>query len=177
MKATRRATVQQSVKNLLQRSPAFIGLPADRRSQIARDTVSVATYLTELPEGTDGLGELVQEVDFPAFVGDLIKGVFQSIVTSSIDQMKAYAKLVASVAKSVDQFADENISDKQARDFLAERSPGLKIDPRKLKAKPRALKRLATTRQQLLATMVLMGINRIVVTDGKISARKKAQSY
>ncbi len=30
---------------------------------------------------------------------------------------------------------------------------------------------LATGRQQLLATMVLMGINRIVVTDGKISAK------
>ncbi|MGH7454300.1 MAG: hypothetical protein ACRENG_23295 [bacterium] len=30
---------------------------------------------------------------------------------------------------------------------------------------------LATSRQQLLATMVLMGINRIVVTDGHISAK------
>jgi hypothetical protein len=30
---------------------------------------------------------------------------------------------------------------------------------------------LATSRQQLLATMVLMGINRIVVTDGKIQAK------
>ncbi len=30
---------------------------------------------------------------------------------------------------------------------------------------------LATSRQQLLATMVLMGINRIVVTDGRISAK------
>lgn len=30
---------------------------------------------------------------------------------------------------------------------------------------------LATSRQQLLATMVLMGINRIIVTDGRISAK------
>jgi len=30
---------------------------------------------------------------------------------------------------------------------------------------------LATSRQQLLATLVLMGINRIVVTDGKIQAK------
>ena len=30
---------------------------------------------------------------------------------------------------------------------------------------------LATSRQQLLATMVLMGINRIVITDGKIQAK------
>jgi hypothetical protein len=35
---------------------------------------------------------------------------------------------------------------------------------------PAARKRMAMDRQQLLATMVLMGINRLIVTDGKISA-------
>ena len=35
---------------------------------------------------------------------------------------------------------------------------------------PAARKRMAIDRQQLLLTLVLMGINRIVVTDGKISA-------
>jgi hypothetical protein len=36
---------------------------------------------------------------------------------------------------------------------------------------PAAQQQLATGRQQLLATLVLMGINRIVVTDGKIQAK------
>lgn len=36
---------------------------------------------------------------------------------------------------------------------------------------PAARTQLATSRQQLLATLVLMGINRIIVTDGKIAAR------
>lgn len=36
---------------------------------------------------------------------------------------------------------------------------------------PAARTQLATGRQQLLATMVMLGINRIVVTDGKISAK------
>ena len=36
---------------------------------------------------------------------------------------------------------------------------------------PAAQTQLATGRQQLLATMVMMGINRIVVTDGKIQAK------
>jgi hypothetical protein len=36
---------------------------------------------------------------------------------------------------------------------------------------PAARTHIATGRQQLLATMVLMGINRIVVTDGKIQAK------
>jgi hypothetical protein len=35
---------------------------------------------------------------------------------------------------------------------------------------PAARRRMAMDRQQLLATMVLMGINRLIVTDGKISA-------
>jgi hypothetical protein len=39
------------------------------------------------------------------------------------------------------------------------------------KVVPAARTQLATSRQQLLATMVLMGINRIVVTDGRISAK------
>jgi hypothetical protein len=36
---------------------------------------------------------------------------------------------------------------------------------------PAARTQLATSRQQLLATMVLMGLNRIVVTDGRIQAK------
>ena len=36
---------------------------------------------------------------------------------------------------------------------------------------PAARVQLATSRQQLLATMVLMGINRIIVTDGRIAAK------
>jgi hypothetical protein len=36
---------------------------------------------------------------------------------------------------------------------------------------PAARTQLATSRQQLLATMVLMGINRIIVTEGRISAK------
>jgi hypothetical protein len=38
---------------------------------------------------------------------------------------------------------------------------------------PAARDNLASNRQQLLATMVLMGINRIIVTDGKINAKLK----
>jgi len=34
-----------------------------------------------------------------------------------------------------------------------------------------AKRRIAIDRRQLLATMVMMGINRVVVTDGKIVAK------
>ena len=172
-------------------------------------------------EGAEVAGMLLQKVNFPDFCAKLIQGVFHAIVQSSIEQMEAYGKLVASVAKSINQFRDENVSDNQGRDHLVEQFPDLfKLgsadggdfmgtsggsEPRvQLKDgvdEDHALNRvnaslptpvqsmdltdadnegalvqsartqLATSRQQLLATMVLMGINRIVVTDGKIQAK------
>ena len=166
-----KVAVRLAARDLLDRNPAFSSLPASRRDQIARDTIKVTSYLAELPKGTDGSGQRVLEVSFPGFVADLMKGVFDAILKASIDQMKAFARLIAAVAKSLEQFRDQNISDNQARDFLTEQFPDLKLDPPKLKARPPA-RRLATSRQQLLATMVLMGINRVVVTDGRIRARK-----
>ncbi len=160
-------------------------------------------------QGATTYTEMVKRVNFPSFVSGLIDGVFNSIVTSSIKQMEAYAKLVENVAKSVDQFMKENISENSARDYLANRYPDhLQVDTTAakpvLKPKdgaddsdlpdffkdlglkqpvtsldqdtteqvlvPAARQRMAMDRQQLLATMVLMGINRLVVTDGHIQA-------
>lgn len=154
-------------------------------------------------QGVEEFGNLVQKVDFPNFVSGLVQGVFNAVVTASIQQMNAYAEMLAAVAKSVDQFAQDHISDDAARDFVAQRHGStferddagrLKLRgdqdgaeaARALKVKPgtdlsseegeRALVasaklEMARSRQQLLATMVLMGINRIVVTNGKINAK------
>lgn len=46
-------------------------------------------------------------VDFPTFVANLIEGVFNAVVSASIQQMDAYAELVQSVAKSLNDFVDE----------------------------------------------------------------------
>jgi hypothetical protein len=128
-----------------------------------------------LPDGTDAFGKLVDEVNFPAFVGDLLKGVFEAIVTTSIDQMKAYAELVAEVTKSLGKFSDENITDQHARDFLVDQLPNLfEVAARGPRPVLPAKRRPATGRQQLLATMVLMGINRIVVTDSKKKTAPKS---
>lgn len=177
-------------------------------------------------EGAEVAGMLLQKVNFPTFVSSLIEGVFHAIVKASIEQMEAYGQLVASVAKSLNTFRDENVSVNQGRDHLVDQFPDLfqismgdeggfgggfgggSEGPRvKLQDgvdEDKALSRvneslpleggplksldldddeteqrlvqaartqLATSRQQLLATMVLMGINRIVVTDGKIQAK------
>jgi hypothetical protein len=176
-------------------------------------------------EGVEQFGQLVQKVDFPKFVGGLIRNVFQAIVESSIEQMRAYGDLIANVAKSVDQFMQDNISVGAGRDWLAQRYPetlGVEAssgseafaeegaeaatttttqlaahgeDPesrltdisRELNVEPpvtdvsdpnaelrlvtAARLQMARSRQQLLASMVMLGINRIVVTDGSINAK------
>jgi hypothetical protein len=170
-------------------------------------------------EGAAVAGEFLKQVNFVDFVSGLIDGVFHSIVTSSIEQMQAYSKMVADVAKSLDQFRDENTTEDDGKDHLMEQFPDVFdmgmddfSDSKKPVLKLRddvdqdsALKRvqnslggyaeggidsidvsdpeaqaklitaarshIATARQQLLATMVLMGLNRIVVTTGKISAK------
>lgn len=180
--------------------------------------------------GAGAYTSMIQKVNFPRFVAGLVDGVFNAIVSSSIRQMEAYSTLVSNVAKSVDEYMKDNISENQARDYLADKYPqhlkvdtkaqggpklvpvkqqggahgrpprggpraqalagaaqpempdfmkdlGLPAPVRKIDQKtaeeellPAARKRMAMDRQQLLATMVLMGINRLIVTDGKISA-------
>jgi len=160
-------------------------------------------------QGADAFTEMIQKVDFPQFVAGLIDGVFNAIVHSSIKQMEAYAELVKNVSKSADQYMKDNVSENNARDYLAERYPDhFEIDisgdkPRARKREgadeddlpdlqsdlgldeavtsldddvieeklvPAARRRMALDRQQLLATMVMMGVNRLVVTNGTIEA-------
>lgn len=179
-------------------------------------------------EGAEVAGMLLQKVNFPTFVSSLVEGVFHAIVKATIEQIEAYGQLVASVAKSLNTFRDENVSVNQGRDHLVDQFPDLfrismgdeggfggsafggggdagprvKLqdgvdeekalgrvneslpmeggpltsldlddDENEQKLVQAARTQLATSRQQLLATMVLMGINRIVVTDGKIQAK------
>jgi hypothetical protein len=150
--------------------------------------------------------ETLDAIAFPTFVADLIKGTFQAVVDASIQQMEAYVKLLENVAKTVDQFMAENITDNQARDYLVqgwpehfrlevsegnakvkvretERDPpdfkgifglnedlSLDDDAAESKLVPAARRKLAQGRQQMLSTMVLMGMSRIVVTSGSIKA-------
>ncbi|BDI06069.1 hypothetical protein [Sphaerotilus microaerophilus] len=153
--------------------------------------------------------DTVNAIAFPTFVADLIKGTFQAIVNASIQQMEAYGALLANVSKTVDQFMADNISDNNARDWVANAYPShFKIDtsgerPRIVvrdgadsaakpdfrgtlglnedvdvsdeageeKLVPAARRYLAKSRHQMLSTMMLMGINRIVITSGRIYAR------
>ncbi|WP_321807531.1 hypothetical protein [Burkholderia sp. BCC1993] len=177
-------------------------------------------------QGVEQFGQMVQKVDFPKFVGGLIKNVFQAIVESSIEQMRAYGELIANVAKTTAQFMSDNISEGAGRDYLADSFPDvlsvqaqdgadafdadsagaaaaaaptrlvaqgdnaqqrlaeisrnynleppvtdLSDDKSELRLVTAARLQMAKQRQQLLSSMVMLGINRIVVTDGSINAK------
>src|SRR5262245_3582412 len=157
-------------------------------------------------------GALSDEISFPAFVAGLVHGTFDAVVDSAIRQMESYASLVSAVAKPVEEFTRENVSENQAKDYLVEQYPkdlylslegpptvlprpsddmdnpdaprspewlesfnvaGQDLTPELIQETliPEAQRRLGRSRQQMLATMVLLGLNRVVVKDGTISAR------
>ena len=165
--------------------------------------------------GTEAIGEraraALEAVDFPSFVAELIQGTFQAIVDATAQQIREYARLVASLAQTAEQFGRENVTPNQVRFGLAERHPqdlvvvvpraGERAEP---SLKPRnkddagsppwlaqyglegqeltaelaegalleaGRRGMAEERMQNLATMVLLGINRIVIQDGQIKAR------
>ncbi|MGZ9410632.1 MAG: hypothetical protein ACXW3J_08410, partial [Methylocystis sp.] len=75
---------------------------------------------------------------------------------SSIEQMQAYEKLISEVARTVDQFIADDTSCETHRAHLAERYPDIGTH-----LASAARFKLRTSRQQLLATMLLLGIKEV----------------
>ncbi len=65
----------------------------------------------------------VQNLGFTEFTAGLINGTFDAIIGATVKQMEAYAKLVADLSKSIQQFEAENVSDAQIDLYLAEGYP------------------------------------------------------
>lgn len=111
--ATREGRDAETLEDTKRRAPSRI---ADaRRLALPRGVVR------DQPARSRRIRE-IGSVDFPAFVSDLIDGVFDEIVDNSIKQMDSYSDLVAGASQSVDQFRNDNVSDATGRDML--------VDPR-----------------------------------------------
>jgi hypothetical protein len=153
--------VKAEVLALLGRAKAYRELPDAERGTLAASMTKVAAFLADKdwltehtpaagagadePPQLDALRGIAKQVDFPGFVASLVQGVFQAIVDASVQQMEAYAELVKEISKTIDEFAESHVSGASTRPAVRQR-------------------------QQQLATMVLMGIHRIVVTDGDVHA-------
>ncbi|RQR33431.1 hypothetical protein DIE23_14635 [Burkholderia sp. Bp9143] len=171
-------------------------------------------------KATDAIGRraaaLADAIDFPTFVASLVHGTYDAIVDSSIKQVESFADLVGAVAKPLDQFTQENVTDGQARAWLVEQYPhdvtltqdggdyrlapvvqpggddaapapawfadfgaaDGTFDAQTLESVvlPRARERVAQHRLSTLSTMVLLGMQRVVVKDGTIAASLNFQA-
>lgn len=64
------------------------------------------------------------EIGFPEFTSKLISDTFSAIVSSMIDQQKAYADLVEKVAMSIEDFETEAVTNQDVDRWLANNFPG-----------------------------------------------------
>jgi hypothetical protein len=144
-------------------------------------------------------GEFIDEIDFPKFVRDLVKGVFDANLEVTVKQMEAFQKLLKTATKELTAFITK-IDDTAAFGYLAENQPdlfsmdfpsdgetdndgnprpvltdkdGTKLDlgDNEVKAKIMEAK-IAMAREQraLLREVILMGVTRLVVEKGVIKA-------
>ena len=73
---------------------------------------------------TSRIGEVTRQtlraISFPEFVADLIRSTFRAIVDADIQQLDAIRALLGNVSGTVDEFEESNITDSQAREWLAQ---------------------------------------------------------
>lgn len=142
-------------------------------------------------------GEFVDSVDFPGFVSDLLKGVFDANLEVTLKQMESYINLMKAATASISKFVNqidntaafgylaENNSDEFSIEFPPEGEKdsdkpvltdkeGNKLDlgDNEVKAKIMDAK-IAMAREQraLLRETILMGVTRLVVEEGRVKAK------
>jgi hypothetical protein len=143
-------------------------------------------------------GDFVEQVDFPGFVRDLLKGVFDANLQVTLAQMDKYIELMKAATASISKFVNA-IDDTAAFGYLAENDgdnfslgfddeekdeggqpkqvltdkDGNKLDigDNEVKAKIMDAK-IAMAREQraLLRETILMGVSRLVVEKGRVQA-------
>lgn len=206
-------------------------LPRKRRAPLAEGQSAGRAYSgTAIDQIAPQTERILNAVSFPRFVGELITGVFKAMNESNEQQLESYVELIRNVAATTDGFADANIGDMGARQWLVERFPGtfriegdteegfdnpnemspderaewmaeraenqrLELSPGADMPSEGALRTalgvpsgqsvptgspeslvgpvrtlLARNKQQMLATMVMMGMQRIVIDSGRLNA-------
>jgi hypothetical protein len=86
--------------------PALKELPLAEHVEVRAAAANILDFLGLRPAG-GAIASPVDEVDFPAFVADLIRGVFDAIVDATVRQAEAYADLLKEVSETVDEFLQE----------------------------------------------------------------------
>ena len=152
-------------------------------------------YDPSFGQDTKAFNELVDSVDFPQFVADLLKAVFNANLKVMKEQTDSYIKLMKEATKSTADFV-KNVKDEESFMKLAETKgdqynvttekqadgsnklalttpQGDKVDPEDADVKRHILEakiNMAKEHRAALREVLLMGVTRLVVEKGEIEA-------
>lgn len=183
---------------------ASVGEPATseamrrKKQQNAGDMINDERHQNErIDQAGELAGGFIDEVDFPGFVKDLLKGVFDANLEVTLAQMESYQKLLKAASQSVSKFINaiddaaafgylaENQGDEFGLDFSGEEnSDGSRkvmltdsngdpadLGDNQVKAKIMDAKiQMAKEQRAMLRETILMGITRLVVEKGNVKA-------
>lgn len=220
--AARRERAREQARRTLTQSASFHALPVAEQRQVYLDVVQenvdslqreqrgrrqpVARGFVEdfedydpgFDASVDAFEDLVDSVDFPKFVGDLLKSVFDANLRVSKQQTDDYIRLLREATKTSADFI-KSIAEEDAFAYLVE-SPApqfgmtmerdadgsskmvltspegepVDMDDNEVKAKIVEAKiALAKEHRAALREVILMGVTRIVVDKGEVEAGVK----
>jgi hypothetical protein len=166
----------------------------------ASDMIDDKRHLNKRIEQAGQLaGEFIDEIDFPKFVRDLVKGVFDANLEVTVKQMEAFQALLKTATRELTSFINK-IDDTATFGYLVESQPdmfsmdfpddgetdragnpkpvltdkgGAKLDLGDNEVKARIMEaKIAMAKEQraLLREVILMGVTRLVVEKGVIKA-------
>jgi hypothetical protein len=195
-------------------SSAFASLPVDEQRDLYRHVVRSNTHKLAREQGlavamagagagmgfadydpgfdgsTEAFSELVESVDFPKFVADLLKAVFDANISVMRAQTDDYIRLMREATKSTADFV-KNVKDDDAFAYLAEQKrdqynvivedgkialtnpEGEKVDPDDAMVKAKIMDakiQMAKEHRAALREVILMGVTRLVVDKGEVEA-------
>jgi hypothetical protein len=180
------------------RNPFAMGMDEPQK---ADDLIDDKRHLNQrIDQLGDIASDFVEAVDFPKFVRDLLKGVFDANLEVTLKQMEAYTNLMkaatASIAKFVnaidntaafgylaenhgddfsidfsDDDADKSSANPQGMVLTDKEGNRVDIGDNEVKAKIMDAKiAMAKEQRALLRETILMGITRLVVEKGNVKA-------
>lgn len=147
-----RDQARRETQEMLSRTPAFLDLnqqeqlalyqqmyeakatelslrgPAPRKprsamaTSMADDDPNAINRNTRIDQAGALIGDFVDQVDFPGFVKELLKGVFDANLEVTLDQMNTYIDLMKEATKAVSEFV-RKIPDEEAIYQLADSDP------------------------------------------------------
>jgi hypothetical protein len=182
------------VDDLIKKERGKYGLAKSMATDSGAD-MGYKGYNPAFSEDTRSFKELVDSVDFPKFVGDLLKAVFDANLKVMKQQTDSYIKLMKEASKSAADFIKQvkdddafaklaetksdkyNVTTEKAPDGsskLALTNPdGDKQDPEDAEVKKDlfdAKLKMAQEHRAALREVLLMGVTRLVVDKGEIEA-------